>query len=339
MRGGIKELTEYTFALALIESFGIMPRSIARRAANVFAALGFHLARRQRQSAFRNLQMALPELTRANGTNPTRMFPESGPAAGRIHSLSRTEQNKHLALGDSGWTRKLPRRLAPRTRRDLHDGALRGVGTEFVCPRRLTVIRLNSSSDRSTTPVERLISALPHCRAGTFQSRGEARRATSESAARERSRRDSCSIKTRREAKESLRSSSAFRRQRRRPSRFRTGTGAAVVPGFLIWDEDLRKHRLRLDPPVELIDTGDLERDVARKHEAVQPDSGRLCPEVSRPVVVDSSPVEDTARRRSSDPDLPIYLIIGELRRFTGLAARRPCSPAARFVLPSEDAC
>ena len=39
-------------------------------------------------------------------------------------------------------------------------------------------------------------------------------------------------------------------------------TGAAVVPGFLIWDEKLRKHRLRLDPPVELINTGNLDQDV-----------------------------------------------------------------------------
>jgi Kdo2-lipid IVA lauroyltransferase/acyltransferase len=43
---------------------------------------------------------------------------------------------------------------------------------------------------------------------------------------------------------------------------FALRTGAAVVPGFLIWDETLGKHRLRLDPPVELIDTGDLDHDV-----------------------------------------------------------------------------
>src|SRR2546426_3424352 len=39
-------------------------------------------------------------------------------------------------------------------------------------------------------------------------------------------------------------------------------TGAAVVPGFLIWDETLGRHRLRLDPPVDLIETGDLSYDV-----------------------------------------------------------------------------
>ena len=43
---------------------------------------------------------------------------------------------------------------------------------------------------------------------------------------------------------------------------FALRAGAAVIPGFLIWDENLNKHRLRLDPPVELIDTGDLANDV-----------------------------------------------------------------------------
>lgn len=43
---------------------------------------------------------------------------------------------------------------------------------------------------------------------------------------------------------------------------FALRTGAAVIPGFLIWEEKLGKHRLRLDPPVTLIDTGDIERDV-----------------------------------------------------------------------------
>ncbi|HEV2386971.1 MAG TPA: lysophospholipid acyltransferase family protein [Candidatus Acidoferrales bacterium] len=39
-------------------------------------------------------------------------------------------------------------------------------------------------------------------------------------------------------------------------------TGAAVVPGFLIWDKELRKYRLRFEPAVELLRTGDEERDV-----------------------------------------------------------------------------
>ncbi len=39
-------------------------------------------------------------------------------------------------------------------------------------------------------------------------------------------------------------------------------TGAAVVPGYAYWDEDLRKYRLRFESPVELLRTGDAEADV-----------------------------------------------------------------------------
>jgi len=39
-------------------------------------------------------------------------------------------------------------------------------------------------------------------------------------------------------------------------------TGAAVVPGYAVWDESRRKYRLRFEPPVELVRTGDTERDV-----------------------------------------------------------------------------
>src|SRR5215467_1565059 len=39
-------------------------------------------------------------------------------------------------------------------------------------------------------------------------------------------------------------------------------TDAAVVPGFTIWDEALGKYRLRFDPGLELIRTGDLEADI-----------------------------------------------------------------------------
>jgi KDO2-lipid IV(A) lauroyltransferase len=39
-------------------------------------------------------------------------------------------------------------------------------------------------------------------------------------------------------------------------------TGAAVVPGYAYWDENLRKYRLRFEPPVELVRSGDSEGDV-----------------------------------------------------------------------------
>jgi KDO2-lipid IV(A) lauroyltransferase len=39
-------------------------------------------------------------------------------------------------------------------------------------------------------------------------------------------------------------------------------TDAAVVPGYAVWDEKMAKYRLRFDPAVELVRTGDTERDV-----------------------------------------------------------------------------
>ena len=39
-------------------------------------------------------------------------------------------------------------------------------------------------------------------------------------------------------------------------------TDAAVVPGYAVWDQSLQKYRLRFEPPVELIRTGDPERDI-----------------------------------------------------------------------------
>src|SRR6266481_514672 len=44
---------------------------------------------------------------------------------------------------------------------------------------------------------------------------------------------------------------------------FALRTGAAVLPGFLIWEKSLGKHRLQFDPPVKLVETGDLGHDVA----------------------------------------------------------------------------
>ena len=39
-------------------------------------------------------------------------------------------------------------------------------------------------------------------------------------------------------------------------------TGAAVVPGYAIWDDRLGKYRLCFEPAVELVRTGDLDRDI-----------------------------------------------------------------------------
>ena len=39
-------------------------------------------------------------------------------------------------------------------------------------------------------------------------------------------------------------------------------TGSPIVPGVLIWDEQLRKHRLRFEPAVSLVQTGNKQEDI-----------------------------------------------------------------------------
>ena len=59
-------------------------------------------------------------------------------------------------------------------------------------------------------------------------------------------------------------------------------TDAAVVPGFTIWDEKLGKYRLRFDPAVELVRTGDLEADLlanTQKFTSVIEDYARRYPD------------------------------------------------------------
>jgi Kdo2-lipid IVA lauroyltransferase/acyltransferase len=39
-------------------------------------------------------------------------------------------------------------------------------------------------------------------------------------------------------------------------------TGAAVIPGYLVWDEKQRVHRLHFEKPIETIDTGNQKEDI-----------------------------------------------------------------------------
>ena len=43
---------------------------------------------------------------------------------------------------------------------------------------------------------------------------------------------------------------------------FALRTGAPVVPGFLVWDEATKKHRLRFEPEIPLLRTGDFKEEV-----------------------------------------------------------------------------
>src|SRR5262245_53157842 len=59
---GALEYLEYAAAYLLLKSFQWMPRKVAYFGAEVVASIGFGLARRQRRVGLQNLRMALPEL-------------------------------------------------------------------------------------------------------------------------------------------------------------------------------------------------------------------------------------------------------------------------------------
>ena len=66
-------------------------------------------------------------------------------------------------------------------------------------------------------------------------------------------------------------------------------SGAAVIPGFALWSEEERRYVLRFYPPVPM--TGDAARDTA----ALQAAFEEYRPRASRPMALDSSPMENAA--------------------------------------------
>ena len=263
MLGGIKEVAEYALALLLIRLFGIMPRSMARPAAQTLAWLGFHLAIRQRKAGMRNLQIAFPELSESQRE---RILRGSFQNIGRllVEFTHFPELNKT----------NIPRFVVHDGLENYLEGVRRGRGVIFMTahfgawelssyaqavygyPLKFIVRPIDNSH------VEKLISKYRTSSGNVpIQRRSAAR--------------DILKALRENEAvgilfdQNTTRSEGVFAEFFGLPAAttpaialFALRTGAAVVPGFLIWDQALGKHRLRLDPPVELINTGNLDSDV-----------------------------------------------------------------------------
>jgi len=263
MRAGIKGVAEYSLALLIVRLFAAMPRRIAYPTAKTLARLGFHLARRQRRAGLRNLQMAFPELSRSARKEILR---------GSFENLGRLlVEFTHLPELNKG---NICRFVVHDGLENYLEGLRRGRGVIFMTahfgawelssfahavygyPLRFVVRPIDN------TRVERLIS--------TYRTRSGNIPIERRSAAR-----DILKALRQNEAvgilfdQNTTRSEGVFAEFFGIPAAttpalalFALRTGAAVVPGFLIWDASLRKHRLRLDPPVQLIETGNLDHDV-----------------------------------------------------------------------------
>jgi KDO2-lipid IV(A) lauroyltransferase len=263
MRGGIKAIAEYQLASLVIRLFGAMPRPLAFRAAQKLAWLGFHLAIRQRHAGLRNLRIALPELADKQREQILR---------GSFENLGRllVEFTHFPELNKNNICRVV-----------VHDGlenyleaVRRGRGVIFMTAH-FGAWELSSFAHALYGyPLKFVVRPIDNGRVEDLISHyrtlsGNApiqRRSAARDIVRALRRNESVGILF---DQNTTRSEGVFAEFFGLPAATTPSiallalrTGAAVVPGFLIWDGKIGRHRLRLDPPVELTNTGDLDRDV-----------------------------------------------------------------------------
>ena len=263
MRGGIKDLTEYVLALFLIKIFEVLPRPAAHRAARILAWCGFHLAGRQRRAGLHNLRMVFPQLTE---TERVRILRGSFQNLGRLLvEFTHFPQLNKSNIADHVVHDGLENYL---------EGLRRGRGVIFMTAH-FGAWELSSFAHALYGyPLKFIVRPIDNPRVEELISN---HRTLSGNVPIQRRRAARDILKTLRQNEavgilfdqNTTRSEGVFAEFFGIPAAttpaialFAQRAGAAVIPGFLIWDEKLGKHRLRLDPPVELISTGDLDHDV-----------------------------------------------------------------------------
>ena len=263
MRGGIKGLAEYIFARVLIRTLRWMPRSLAHLAAEMLAWCGFHLARRQRNTGAHNLRLAFPDLSvserdrilRGCFQNLGRLLVEFT----HFHRLNKGNISQYVV--HDGLENYL-------------EGLSRGRGVIFMTAH-FGAWELSSFAHAVYGfPLKFIVRPIDNPRIEQLIS---SYRTLSGNIPIERRRagRDILKALKQNEAVGILFDQNTTRNEgvfadffgipaATTPSiaLFALRAGAAVIPGFLIWDSKVKRHRLRLDPPVELVNTGDLSHDV-----------------------------------------------------------------------------
>lgn len=263
MRGGIKDLIEYMLARLLLGMFGSIPRRIAHPAARVVAWLGFHLALRQRLAGLHNLRMAMPELTDQQ----------------RLTILCGSFQNLGRLLVEFSHFHELTKDNISEF--VFYDGlenyleAVRGSRGVIVLTAHFGAWELSSFAHSIYGyPMKFVARPIDNPRVEElifkYRTMGGNAPIPRQSAGRE-------ILKALRQNEavgilfdqNTTRDEGVFVEFFGIPAAttpavaaFALRTGAAVVPGFLIWEEKLGKHRLCFDPPLKLIETGDRARDV-----------------------------------------------------------------------------
>ena len=263
MREGVKDALEYAVALTLLKSFEWMPRPIAYPAAEAFAALGFHIAGRQRRAGLRNLEMAMPHLSdreryailRGSFSNLGRLLVEFT----HFRRLDRTNISELVVYEGFHHYENAIRRGKGVIFLTAHFGAW-----ELSCfahslyghPMKFVVREIDNPQ------VENLIEHYREMAGNTPIDKRNASR----DILRALRNNETVGILV---DQNTTRDEGVFAEFFGIPActtpavaTLAMRTGAVVIPGFLVWDATRRIHRLCFDPPVELVSTGDPGRDI-----------------------------------------------------------------------------
>jgi KDO2-lipid IV(A) lauroyltransferase len=263
MRDGVKDALEYAAALTLLKTFGWMPRFAAYPAAEVLAALGFRLAGRQRRAGVRNLQMAMPDLSEAARDEILRgAFSSLGRLLvefSHFPDLNKNNIAEHVVYEGFEHYENAVKRGKGVIFLTGHFGAW-----ELSCfahslyghPMKFVVREIDNAR------VEKLIESYRGLAGNTPIDKRHASRDILKALRNN----ETVGILV---DQNTTRDEGVFADFFGIPAATTPAiatlalrTGAAVVPGFLIWDRKARKHRLHFDAPLEMINTGDSTRDI-----------------------------------------------------------------------------
>ncbi|HZI51370.1 MAG TPA: lysophospholipid acyltransferase family protein [Terriglobia bacterium] len=269
MTESVKDALHYAAAYVLLKTFGWLPRPAAYPAAEIVAALGFRLARRQRHAGIQNLQMALPGLTndqrlailRGSFSNLGRLLVEFS------HFPYLNKHNIAELVDYDGFEH-------------YQNAVARGKGVIFLTahfgswelscfahslygnPMKFVVREIDNNK------VEGLIETYRGLAGNTPIDKRNASRDILRSLRNNETIGILVDQNTTRDEGVFVDFFGIPAATTPAVATLALRTGAAVIPGFLIWDGNTRKHRLHFDPAVELITTGDPTRDIVENTRA-----------------------------------------------------------------------
>jgi KDO2-lipid IV(A) lauroyltransferase len=259
----MREALEYAFAWTLLRLMGWLPRRAARRAGAVLGALAWHLLPNLRRTGMRNLKLAFPELSREERQERLRrLYRHLGWQLGEFCQMPRyTQENTQKFIRYEGLERYLA--ASERGRGVLivtgHLGAweLSSFWHSLMGhPMTMVIRRLDNAR------VDRMVNDIRCMHGNRVVHKDEFARGLLQAMRRG----DTVGIlmDTNMTPPQGIFvpffgvpacTASGL-------ARVALHTGAAVLPGFLVWEEPEGKYVLRFGEEISLVDTGDDEHDI-----------------------------------------------------------------------------